>query len=52
MMPNKDGIETLQELKGQTGGPNLTTPVICLRTGWVIPHAMVMLRVISVHYQN
>ena len=30
MMPNKDGIETLQELKGQTGGPNLTTPVICL----------------------
>ena len=30
MMPGKDGIETLHELKAQAGGPNLATPVICL----------------------
>ena len=30
MMPNKDGIETLQELRTQKEGPNLETPAICL----------------------
>ena len=30
MMPRKDGIETLQELKAQESGPNHTTTVICL----------------------
>ena len=30
MMPRKDGIETLHELKAQAGGPNLSTPVISL----------------------
>ncbi len=30
MMPNKDGIETLRELKQQNDGPNLETPAICL----------------------
>ena len=30
MMPGKDGIETLHELKKQKNSPNLTTPVICL----------------------
>ena len=29
MMPDKDGIETLQELKAQSSNPNLTTPTIC-----------------------
>ncbi len=30
MMPNKDGIETLHELRNQTGGLNLETPAVCL----------------------
>ena len=30
MMPEKDGIETLHELRGQPDNPNLGTPVICL----------------------
>jgi CheY-like chemotaxis protein len=30
MMPRKDGVETLHELKEQADGPNFTTPVICL----------------------
>lgn len=30
MMPGKDGIETLQELKALSGNPNANTPVICL----------------------
>ncbi len=30
MMPDKDGIETLAELKTQKNNPNLTTPVVCL----------------------
>ena len=30
MMPKKDGIETLHELKASEDGPNLHTPVICL----------------------
>ncbi|MCR4780433.1 MAG: response regulator [Ruminiclostridium sp.] len=30
MMPNKDGIETLKELKAAESGPNLDTPMICL----------------------
>ncbi|MCR5675419.1 MAG: response regulator [Lachnospiraceae bacterium] len=30
MMPEKDGIETLQELKAGTDGPNARTPVVCL----------------------
>ena len=30
MMPDKDGIETLHELKAQSGNPNLSTPSICL----------------------
>ena len=30
MMPGKDGIETLQELKASGGNPNADTPVICL----------------------
>ena len=30
MMPRKDGIETLHELRAQTGGPNAETPAICL----------------------
>ncbi len=30
MMPNKDGIETLREMKGITDTPNTGTPVICL----------------------
>ncbi len=30
MMPGKDGIETLKELRSQTDGPNDGTPVICL----------------------
>ncbi len=30
MMPGKDGIETLQELKSQAKNPNLETPAICL----------------------
>ena len=30
MMPGKDGIETLRELKSDEGNPNIDTPVICL----------------------
>ncbi len=30
LMPGKDGIETLRELKGEAENPNLKTPVICL----------------------
>ena len=30
MMPHKDGIETLKDLKADEGNPNLDTPVICL----------------------
>ncbi len=30
MMPQKDGIETLHELKAMTDSPNVSTPVICL----------------------
>ena len=30
MMPNMDGIETLQRLKAETEGPNINTPAICL----------------------
>ena len=30
LMPGKDGIETLKELKAQSGNPNLDTPVVCL----------------------
>ncbi len=30
MMPDKDGIETLTEMKGITDTPNIGTPVICL----------------------
>ena len=30
MMPGKDGIETLQEIKADTGNPNIDTPMICL----------------------
>ncbi len=30
MMPEKDGIETLRELKAMSGSPNDATPVICL----------------------
>ena len=30
MMPEKDGIETLHELKAKEGNPNRSTPVICL----------------------
>ena len=30
MMPGKDGIETLHEMKEQTDNPNLNTPVVCL----------------------
>ena len=29
-MPNKDGVETLKELKAMEGNPNHDTPVICL----------------------
>ena len=30
MMPNMDGIETLQRLRAETDGPNIKTPAICL----------------------
>ncbi|MCR5331064.1 MAG: response regulator, partial [Lachnospiraceae bacterium] len=30
MMPDKDGIETLKEMKGITDTPNTETPVVCL----------------------
>ncbi len=30
MMPRKDGIETLHELRAQKRGPNVDTPAICL----------------------
>nr|WP_051527160.1 ATP-binding protein [[Eubacterium] cellulosolvens] len=30
MMPEKDGIQTLQELKGRSGNPNLHTTAVCL----------------------
>ena len=31
MMPKKDGIETLHELRAQADNPNLKTPTICTR---------------------
>ncbi len=30
MMPDKDGIETLHELRGRSGNPNVATPSVCL----------------------
>ena len=30
MMPEKDGIETLHELKAQSNNPNINTPSVCL----------------------
>lgn len=30
MMPGKDGIETLRELRKDTDGPNIATPAVCL----------------------
>ena len=30
MMPKKDGVETLHELRAQTENPNLQTPTVCL----------------------
>ena len=30
LMPHKDGIETLHDMKGQSDNPNINTPVICL----------------------
>ena len=30
MMPEKDGVETLQELRAEADNPNLQTPTICL----------------------
>ena len=30
MMPNKDGIETLHEIRGNENNPNIHTPTICL----------------------
>ena len=30
MMPEKDGIETLHEIKSKADGPNLDTPFVCL----------------------
>ena len=30
MMPGKDGIETLHELREAAGGPNAATPAVCL----------------------
>lgn len=30
MMPNMDGIETLQRLRSESEGPNIKTPAICL----------------------
>ena len=30
MMPGKNGIETLHELRSQPDNPNLNTPVVCL----------------------
>ncbi|MBO4914696.1 MAG: response regulator, partial [Oscillospiraceae bacterium] len=30
MMPNKDGIETLHELRAEPDNPNLKTPTVCL----------------------
>lgn len=30
MMPDKDGIETLKELKSQANNPNIKVPVVCL----------------------
>lgn len=38
MMPDKDGIETLHEIKGDPSNPNKTTPAICL-TANAIPGA-------------
>ncbi len=38
MMPEKDGIETLHEIKGNPANPNKTTPAICL-TANAIPGA-------------
>ncbi len=30
MMPEKDGVETLQEIRGDADNPNVTTPAVCL----------------------
>ncbi len=30
LMPGKDGIETLREIKEESGNPNINTPMICL----------------------
>ena len=30
MMPHKDGIETLKEMRADKSGPNVSTPMICL----------------------
>lgn len=30
MMPEKDGIETMHEIKSQSGNPNKDTPMVCL----------------------
>ncbi len=36
MMPKKDGIETLHELREQKKGPNLQTPVVCLTANAIV----------------
>ncbi len=36
MMPEKDGIETLHELRAQADNPNLDTPTICLTANAIV----------------
>ncbi len=36
MMPGKDGIETLHELKADNGNPNVNTPSICLTANAIV----------------
>ena len=36
MMPEKDGIETIHELKQQTDSPNIETPVVCLTANAIL----------------